>query len=332
MTTCVRGYLAAFVVVLAVAGWPGAALAGQSACLSGQIARDQVEPQFVPTPSPPPVRRVPPGPGWLSPQAAAAKNLIYVADSDSVVIFPKGMRNAPPIGKITRGVTSAYGLYLDGDKNLYVANQAENNVEVYAPGSTSPTFTYSDHLKRPLFAIADSRRVFVGNADTGDIVIYERGKNKAERILKSLGVEVDGLNFGTAGYLYAAYRAPGGAGGIEKFPPGGMGQGVDLGIQLNAPQGLVIDPLENMLAVETQGTNRVDLFLRGQTKPCETVGIPRTPEQIALGDLYQVLYVSVLGTSVYTTTYEKFDAPLLWINNSLDGGEQGLAVSPPAER
>jgi hypothetical protein len=289
-------------------------------------------PQFVPTPSPPPAPRVPAGPGWLSPQAAQAKNLIYVADYNRVLIFPKGIRNSPPIGKITDGVTSAVGLYVDGDKNLYVPNQYEDNVRVYAPGKTSPSFTYSDHLARPLFVIADSRRVFVGNSGSGQIVIYAKGKNKAERILQSLGAEVDGINFGTAGYLYATYRARGGDGGIEKFPPGGLGKGVDLGIYLNAPQGLVIDPLENILAVETQGTNRVDLFLRGQTQPCETVAIPSIPMQIALGDLYQTLYVSVLGAAVYTTTYEKFDTPLLWIDNSLDYSEQGLAVSPPARR
>jgi hypothetical protein len=283
-------------------------------------------------PSPTPIRHAPPGPGWLAPQAASGKNLIYVANSNEVVIFPKDVKNAPPIGKITDGVSSAYGLYVDQARNLYVCNQGENTVKVYDPGTTTPHFTYSDNLHRPLYAIADSRRVFVGNADSGTIVIYEIGKDKAERVLHTLGAEVDGMSFGTAGYLYAAYRARGGAGGIEKFPPGGIGSGVDLGISLNAPQGVVVDPFESILAVETQGTDRVDRFLRNKTTPVETQSIPHVPTEIALGYLYEDLYVSDLDSSVYKTGYPKFTEPELWIDNSLDNIVQGLAVTPPPKQ
>jgi DNA-binding beta-propeller fold protein YncE len=279
-------------------------------------------------PSPPPRQRRPAGPGWLSAQAATGNDLIYVADDNEVVIFPKRGQDPRPIGKISDGVTSAYGLFIDPAKNLYVCNQSENNVTVYPPGAVAPSITYSEGLDRPLYVAADNERVFVGNANDASIAEFKKGHRELRRLLKIPGSEVDGLNFDAAGNLYAAYRGGVGNSGIELFPRG-SGEGRKLGMQLNGPQGLVIDASGNILVVETQGTDRVDAFAPGQTKPFATQKVPYVPTQIQLGDGEQRLYISDLNSKIYFSTYPDFRRPAIKIDNSL-GGVQGLAVSPPA--
>jgi DNA-binding beta-propeller fold protein YncE len=279
--------------------------------------------------SPPPPPRAPARRGWLSPEAAAPNEVIYVANSSEVVVFPKRGRNPHPVGEISEGVTSAYGLFVDPEKNLYVCNQGENNVRVYPPGETTPSITYKHGLHRPLYAAADGTRVFVGNANGGTIAMYKKGDKRLRGTLATLGTEVDGLNFDAEGNLYAAYRNGGGDGGIEFFP-GGAGPGTDLGIKLNAPQGLAIDPAGNVLVVETQGTDRVDVFRPHSTRPLQTLEIPSVPTQVQLGDRDQRVYVSDLNDTIYFSTYPELRQPGEKIDNSVNS-VQGMAVSPPSE-
>jgi sugar lactone lactonase YvrE len=76
-------------------------------------------------------------------------------------------------------------------------------------------------------------------------------------------------------------------------------------MMLDQPQGLVVDGNGNILAAETGGTNRIDVFLPGAQTPSREIPIPNsyTPTQLALkrngtrllvstndGWLYEVLY------------------------------------------
>jgi hypothetical protein len=124
--------------------------------------------------------------------------LIYVANGDEVVIFTEKERHSAE-GMITDGVTSAYGLFVDAQLNLYVCNQNENNVQVYPAGQTAPSFSYSSGLSRPLYAVADSARLFVGNANNGFIVEYALGNGQPQYTLQTNGTEVDGITLGRFG-------------------------------------------------------------------------------------------------------------------------------------
>jgi DNA-binding beta-propeller fold protein YncE len=271
------------------------------------------------------------GPGWLTAEATLGNYLIYVANGRQVTLFPKQGFNRPPVGELTGGVGSAYGLFLARDKDLYVTNWLNDNVTVYPRGATEPKITYAEQLSRPLYSVADAQNVYVGNANNGKIIVFEKGNTKPIGSLTTFGVEVDGLAFDKAGDLYAAYRRSDDRddGGIEFFRPPAS-QGTDLGINVTAPQGVVVDDAGNVLIVETEGANRVDIFPPGATTPSAVALVPTTPTQIQLGRRDRMLYISALSRDVYVTRYPGPAKVELKIHNSLSE-VQGLAVSPPGE-
>ncbi|MBV9103437.1 MAG: hypothetical protein JO060_07580 [Candidatus Eremiobacteraeota bacterium] len=280
-------------------------------------------------PSPPPRRHGPKPQGWRSDEATAAKSLIYVASGDHVEIYPQRGHNPPPIGMITDGVLSAYGLYVDAMRNLYVCNWHEDSVAVYPPGGTTPSAVYTVGVRGPLYAAVDAAgTLFVSNGADGTIVEYAKGHKSPTRFLFTLGDEADGIALDAAGNLYAAYRKRAtGNGGIMFFSKGSP-RGQDLGIALLAPQGLAIDTSGNILVVETNGKDVIDTFPPHQTKPSQQIAVRGVPTQITLTQHLHHLYVSDLNRHVYAQTYP---------NGRLHGKlrdpqhlseEQGIAVSP----
>ncbi|MBV8530909.1 MAG: hypothetical protein JO104_06295 [Candidatus Eremiobacteraeota bacterium] len=284
-------------------------------------------------PSPPPLlRALPKSRGWISP-AAKRGHLVYVADGNQVLIYPEAGNNPPPVGSISDGVTSAYGLYVDRRGNLYVVNEYGPNVSVYAPGSTTPSMTYYEGLSRPLYPIVDhDGNLFVSNANYGTVVEYLRGGSTPHEVLQTAGSEADGMDFDSAGNLYVAYRN-GDNGGIEEFPRGST-QGHVLGMALNQPQGVIVANDGTILAVETGNSRRVDVFPPGLMTPSFELAIPYTPTQIAITQPEQYLRVSTLSQQgyVYGIRYPIVGTngephPLRERIETGSGGVQGLALS-----
>ncbi|HVR45623.1 MAG TPA: hypothetical protein VMT95_03110 [Candidatus Binatia bacterium] len=260
--------------------------------------------------------------GWLSPEVKKRSNLIYVAAGSEVLIF-REERNSPPIGRITDGAGSPYGLYVDRHGNLYVANWMANTVTAYRRGSVTPFATYSQELSRPLYPIVDAKgNLFVSNADSGGVIEYRHGTTSVYRILQTGGTEADGMDFDAKGNLYVAYRN-GGIGSIETFAPGST-QGKMLGMQLDQPQGLIVANSGIVLAVETGAASRIDEFLPGNSTPQLEVPIPQTPVQLAITESENRLFVSTLNGPVYVTDYPLYKQRLV---EEVFGSSQGVALS-----
>ncbi len=248
------------------------------------------------------------GPGWSSPRWNTTFRL-FVADEgkNQIDIFPETGKGKPQIGAITLGIDGPYGLYIDKQRALYVANQSNSTVTKYANGATSPELTYSQDLSRPLYPIVDKDgNLFVGNADTGTVVEYLAGSTSANKVIQTAGSEVDGMDFDKHGNLYVAYRN-GGAGSIEEFAPGSS-TGTILGMALNQPQGVVVDCSGNILAAETGGTNRIDFFTPGSKTPSMELPLPfsNTPTQVTMTQSMAFVYVS----SVFSGNIFGIDYPL----------------------
>ncbi|MGC1382078.1 MAG: hypothetical protein WA814_13775 [Candidatus Baltobacteraceae bacterium] len=294
-----------------------------------QQNQDVQVPAIWPSPAPR-VRKGPKPRGWISP-AAKTGRVFYVADGDRVLIYPQKGKNPQPIGSITDAVHGAYGLCVDRAGNLYVVNDGSSSVTVYPRGSTSPSITYAGDLDRPLYPIVDSAGdLFVGNANNGNIVEYLAGKSAPYQTFATAGSEVDGMDFDAAGNLYVAYRGDG-SGGIEEFPAGST-QGQILGMQLNQPQEIVVTNDGAILATETGGTNRIDVFPPGSTTPSYELPVSGVPTELSITEPEHKLFFSTLSNGTI------FDGPYPLINSNgspnavhvkvqAGGGVQGMALS-----
>ena len=236
--------------------------------------------------------------GSFSPQAGKA--YLYIADqsNNQIDIFPLHGNNQPQVGTITSGIDFPYGLWFDRRaQELYVANQSNNTVTVYSHGSIQPTRTYSQGLNRPLYPIVDRQgELYVGNANDGTVAEYLAGSTNLHQVLQTAGTEADGMALDKHENLYVAYRANG-QGSIEEFAPGST-QGHIIGMALNQPQGVVVVPRGNVLATETGGTNRIDVFAPGS--PTAKLEVPMSlggvPTELAIDCNEAFLYISAFDT------------------------------------
>jgi DNA-binding beta-propeller fold protein YncE len=289
--------------------------------------------------APPAPPRVPAAAEWLSPgvQRSTSGPFLYVAAeaANEVLIYPESGYHRSPVGKITSGVSSPYGLYVDQSGNLYVANQSPPTVTVYAPGSTYPSATYSQDLVRPHYMVVDQYGdLFVSNAPlrgcgTATVVEYQPGSQNAYQTLHVPGYEADGIDLDQQGNLYVAYRFCGTrVGGIEKFAPGSS-QGENLRIRDYEPQGLIVDNAGDILAVETVKWDSVAFIRAGKRYPEFRVKLPEgnVPVELAITSDQSRLFVSSYDGYVYVTNYPITASSTWTVEDQVSNTPQGIALS-----
>jgi hypothetical protein len=251
--------------------------------------------------------------GWFSTAAPVrhgsppVTQYLYVANqsNNEIDVYLEKGRWTSTVGEISTGIDGPYGLYVDRQHALYVANQRNNTVTEYPNGATSPLVTYSQGLDRPLYPLVDRHGdLFVGNANNGTVVEYLAGSTTAYQTIQTAGTEADGMDFDQQGNLYVAYRNTAGVGSIEKFPPGST-QGTILGMTLNQPQGVIVDNSGNILAVETGAARRVDVFAQsvGAQAPSLEEQTCHIGTQLALDKSQAEIFLSTLSGIVYVAPF-----------------------------
>jgi hypothetical protein len=237
--------------------------------------------------------------GWFR-KGRVKGSLIYVAAGNQVVIFPERGDNPAPVGAITDQVSNAYGLFVDGRRDLYVAN--DSTITAYRPGSVHPWIDYLD-ARRPLYVVVDhSGRLYAANQD-GSVSEFAPRQQEADRWLQTPGMEADGINLDAANDLYVAYRGKSGNGSIEEFPPNST-KGRVLGMHLVQPQALQLDHSGNILVVETGTRQAIDVFPPGSKSPSQIVRVTLGITQIALRESEKYLYFSnFFNDNVYIGQY-----------------------------
>lgn len=130
---------------------------------------------------------VTPGPANPVPQAVNKKayaNALYVSDFSSnndIKILTN--TSYAEFGSITNGISNPIGLSMDRSGNLYVANFGSGSggdVTEYAPGGTSPSFTYNANMHFTSNVTVDRHgNVYETDATNGGGIIneYRQGKN-----------------------------------------------------------------------------------------------------------------------------------------------------------
>lgn len=266
---------------------------------------------------------------------------MYVSEEydNEVVAYPEPTPAGSPVETITDGVNTPWGLCVDQNENLYSVNQT-GTVTEYPYDSITPSATYSQDLGRPLYCVVDRHGdLFVGNgngssSNGGTIVEYKAGSTQADRILQTPGTEVDGMDFDARGNLYAAYRGGSGKQGtsIEEFAPRSR-TGTILGMQLNQPQGLIVDGKGNIVVVneKSPGDNYLDVFAPGTKRPSLRFRQPKGgyPIEIAITEDGGSLFTTTFNTGgVYEVPYP-LRKGLTWTQLQDDpyGLQQGIALS-----
>jgi sugar lactone lactonase YvrE len=208
--------------------------------------------------------------GWRKP---ATGTTLYVSNlyAGNVTSYDATMPGSSPTGTITTGIDGPEGLAVDASGNLYVCDNYNNTVTVYAPGGTSPTTTYSNGISFPVAVAVDtSGTVYVANANgfsftPGSIVEYAGGSmsptttitNTAFQVVNSIGLD-------SSNNLYVTYMNSNEKGLIEEFAQGST-KGTNLKPHLGFSGGIAVDTAGNIV-VSDQSLPGIEIFKPGQRK------------------------------------------------------------------
>jgi hypothetical protein len=182
--------------------------------------------------------------GWMAPDANPKHAWLYVADGQvAVTIYDLDRIGNPQIGSITQGLSTPGGVGIDGNGNVYVANETGGNVTVYAPGATSPSSTLVAPGAPEAVAFDSDDDVWVAVRGTNPgIAEYLPGETTPAQYITSNLVQIPSeLAFDATGTLYIADDYM----GVSILPPGRsqVVTSLDLsGLLPDVTSGLAIDP------------------------------------------------------------------------------------------
>jgi hypothetical protein len=249
--------------------------------------------------------------------AKVASNL-YVSDEGNAAIDIYSNKKFVETGQITSGLDGNDGDWIDSTGNLYVANYASASIQEYAPGATSPTFTYSAGLEDPINVSTDNKGdVFAsdfGGGTAGVVNEYAQGSNVVKAwctvpgdVGGAEGVAVDGH-----GDVFMAYNGSGvGPGQIAEFVHGLKGcNATILPVTFHYIGGIALDKHNNLIVCE-QGTDTITGTVYQIAPPYnalnKTIGVGwRSPFHISLRKNNKVLIVADPGSDLVTVrTYPK---------------------------
>lgn len=236
---------------------------------------------------------------WMSARAKGGKKLVYVSDviGNYINIYPADVNNPAPVGSIT-GLGAPDGLALDAAGNLYVALAMGGGVEVFPPGSTTPSFKYSN-IEDPVSVVVDSNNVvYIGIGDNGGdhVVEFNVGSNTPLRTISysALGGGAPyGLKIDANDNLFVST----GLGAVYEYAPGATtGTNLNL-LGMQSGRCLALDSKNDIFATgfELGGGNFVNEYLAGQTSVDRQFTVGDQPFELAFGKKDKDLYVAQVG-------------------------------------
>ncbi|MFZ0030765.1 MAG: hypothetical protein WAK84_02710 [Candidatus Cybelea sp.] len=190
--------------------------------------------------------------------SGCGRSLVYVTSyNNSVYIFNQSHNAKTPCGQIT-GVTNPQGLFVDKQRNLWVAVSGNcktqfSSVLEFAPGASTPVKTLQDAAGSATDVAVDnaSGTVYVTNffnytqgcasGNNGAVEVYANGSTTPTGTLTDPNMNYafnDAVD--NRGNLYVTYlklNGPTGSGQIDEWSAG-AGSPTDLGITLQSPGGI----------------------------------------------------------------------------------------------
>lgn len=268
--------------------------------------------------------------GWLSPAAKKCKQKLFVSSYKLgyVNVYCTKGHNQAPIGKITDGINGPEGLSVDRKGNLYVTNTDGNTVTQYAPGSTTPSFTYTTDLAYPAGVTVDkAQNVYVSNLTPASVTVFPQRSNSPKlQITNQLTFPIDVALDAKDDVYVTTYNSGYSAGEIIKYGPGSS-QGTNLGISTEEPGGIVLDKSGDIVTAD-QRLPGVLVFAPGKTVASQTFAQNTLdPDPVRLTKDEKEAYVGdSVGNAVYGYAYPS-GTLLDTITDGIDG-PNGVALDP----
>ena len=188
----------------------------------------------------------------VRPDKASYRRALYVGECLTASIKILSNTSYHELGVITNGISCPLAESMDQQGNLYVANSAgtfEGNVVEYAPGSTSPSFTYSANMGQPYAVTVDRHgNVYEAGDESASSLTINEYFQKFNTPVKSCPVPGNQIPFGlavdTSGDVFvigdhALYEFSGGLGNCNPT--------LLMSLEGVAPQGMVLDSNNNLL-------------------------------------------------------------------------------------
>ena len=216
----------------------------------------------------------------------SSSRVLYVADIDGqpgvgqVHVYTADMKNPQFIRMITSGTGRPFGLWVDRNNVLYVANEPNlypSSVTEFKPGASSPFFTISNFKGYPgSVAVDNKQNVYVNESysDEGWVQVFAPGSNVPVRTIDTgiggYAFLPGSMAFDPQGNLIVAEQARLQL-HIVKIRPGAS-KATPLNVDLTniTGPGLGIDAVGNMY-VASSGGSTVSVFAPGHTEPSRTI-------------------------------------------------------------
>lgn len=196
-----------------------------------------------------------------SAQAHKGRGVLYVDDggNQAVEIFRNGTWKK--VGSITNGVGSDMDRnWVDANGNFYVAQFSPVDIVEYAPGGTSPSFTYDSQMQLPIDVTTDrAGNVYEADELLSSVNEYTQHSNSVSATCGAggltLSVAVDGSRD-----VFVAYAENNGDGHIIEYSGGLSGcHATELGVTLGFPGGMALDKKGDIVICD-EGNNSVDVI------------------------------------------------------------------------
>lgn len=232
----------------------------------------------------------------------AGGGMIYASSygGNTVDYYLKGTGpNNPVAGSLKGSLSNPWGMAVDKSGDLYVANAEDQNVLIYAKGSTSPTGTLDDPDKFPCdVALGSDGTVYVANGSgpiggSGNIVIYKSGATQPTQTLNNKHfLHVAGVALDKAGDVFASYNGLGSdTGGVVEFHAPDFTNRTNMHITLKYAGGLGFDAKGHLLVIDQNGPS-LNVYNVGQRKPVATLSLPGASWFFAFNQASTQLYVA----------------------------------------
>jgi hypothetical protein len=197
--------------------------------------------------------------------------VLFSSDSSTneVLMYDPKTVNPSPKGSITTGINVPFGLAVDKNSKLYVANLGGSTVTVYPKGKTSPSLTISTGIDGPYGVGVDSQgNVFVSNLNNNTITAYKAGQTTPYETInfnsegQAVGLNVDGNDnvWVACDTTNAVYEIPKGTATPKNADLTG----------LSGPIGVSFGP-SDVMYVSNFGSDNVQIYAYGTTTPSATI-------------------------------------------------------------